>query len=266
MDATERELEHERTALLERLERGLEKPMIVLAFAWLGLLVADFVWGDAHLFRVFGTAIWAIFVVDFIIKFILAPHKGAYLRRNVVTVISLMLPALRIVRIVPIVRLLRVSRAVRSLRLLRVLGSVNRGMRALGAALSRRGFGYVAGLTLVVLLAGAAGMYAFENTGRDGALNDYGTALWWTAMVLTTMGSEFWPQTPEGRLLCFLLALYAFTVFGYVTATLATFFIGRDAEDDAAEIAGAQALNELHNEIALLRSEVMALSQRFTAR
>jgi len=27
------------------------------------------------------------------------------------------------------------------------------------------------------------------------------------------------------------LALYAFAVFGYVTATLASFFIGRDAEN-----------------------------------
>jgi voltage-gated potassium channel len=36
-------------------------------------------------------------------------------------------------------------------------------MRALGAALQRRGFGYVIILTLLVLFAGSAGMYAFEN-------------------------------------------------------------------------------------------------------
>ncbi len=44
------------------------------------------------------------------------------------------------------------------------------------------------------------------------------------------MGSDYWPRTPEGRILCLLLALYAFAVFGYVTATLASYFIGRDAE------------------------------------
>ncbi len=59
---------------------------------------------------------------------------------------------------------------------------------------------------------------------------------------MTTMGSDYSPKTPEGRVLCFFLALYAFAVFGYVTATLATFFIGRDADDDEAELAGAKSV------------------------
>jgi voltage-gated potassium channel len=86
--------------------------------------------------------------------------------------------------------------------------------------------------------------------------DSYGHAVWWTAMIMTTMGSEKWPETPEGRLLCVLLALYSFTVFGYVTAVLATFFIGRDAEDDEAEVAGAQQLAELREEIRALREEL----------
>jgi voltage-gated potassium channel len=96
-------------------------------------------------------------------------------------------------------------------------------MKALSAAMSRRGFAYVMALTLVVMLAGAAGMYVFENE-VPGGLNSYGVALWWTAMLMTSMGSDYWPQTAEGRLLCFRLALYGFGIFGYVTASLATFF------------------------------------------
>ena len=46
---------------------------------------------------------------------------------------------------------------------------------------------------------------------------------------MTTMGSDYFPQTAEGRVLCFILAIYAFAVFGYVTATLATFFVGRQS-------------------------------------
>jgi voltage-gated potassium channel len=129
--------------------------------------------------------------------------------------------------------------------------------------MSRRGFGYVIALTLVVTLVGAAGMYAFESTTPDGrGLKDYGTALWWTAMLMTTMGSEYWPQTPEGRVLCLFLALYAFAVFGYVTATLATFFIGRDADNEEAEVAGAKSITALHEEIAALRADIQALSRQ----
>jgi hypothetical protein len=87
-------------------------------------------------------------------------------------------------------------------------------------------------------------------------MNSYGAALWWTAMIMTTMGSEYWPQSGAGRVLCFFLALYAFGVFGYVTATLATFFVGRDAEDDGAELASAKSIAELRAEIAALRADI----------
>jgi len=143
----------------------------------------------------------------------------------------------------------------RSLRLLRVVSSLNRGMRALGASLSRRGFGYVIALTVLVTFTGAAGMYAFENVA-PGGMKSYGEALWWTAMVLTTMGSQYWPQTIEGRVLCVFLALYAFAVLGYVTATLATFFVGRDAENTEAELAGAKQLAALREEVIALRDEI----------
>ena len=47
-------------------------------------------------------------------------------------------------------------------------------------------------------------------------------------MLLTTIGSEYWPQTPEGRLLTFLLSLYSLGILGYITATLASFFVEKD--------------------------------------
>jgi voltage-gated potassium channel len=126
--------------------------------------------------------------------------------------------------------------------------------------MGRRGFGYVLALTLVMTLVGAAGMVAFESGGPGGGLDSYGEALWWTAMIMTTLGSDYWPQTAEGRLLCFILALYAFAMFGYVTATLATFFIGRDAESDEAEVAGAASMEALRRDIQALREEIRSLS------
>jgi voltage-gated potassium channel len=54
------------------------------------------------------------------------------------------------------------------------------------------------------------------------------------------------------------LAIYAFAVFGYVTATLASFFINRDAQGEDAELAGAQSLEALRMEIAALRAELRA--------
>ena len=251
----EEALKNERYELLRRLEDSLETPMLVLAFVWLALLVGELIWGESLMFEVLGTIIWVIFILDFAVAFVLAPHKIAYLKNNWLTALSLLVPALRLFRFSRVFRLFRLARMGRSLRLLRVVSSLNRSMRALGASLSRRGFGYVLALTVLVTFTGAAGMYAFENAA-PGGLKSYGEALWWTTMVLTTMGSQYWPQTIEGRVLCVFLALYAFAVFGYVTATLATFFIGRDAEDDKAELAGARQLAALREEMIALREEI----------
>ncbi len=100
-------------------------------------------------------------------------------------------------------------------------------------------------------------MFALEGAP---SMPTYGEALWWTAMIMTTMGSEVWPHTAEGRIHCVILALYAFTVFGYMTASLATFFIGRDAENSKAEIAGAADVRALHSELRALRQEVRRLA------
>jgi len=93
-------------------------------------------------------------------------------------------------------------------------------------------------------------------------LNDFWTALWWTAMIMTTMGSEYWPRTPEGRTLCLLLAIYAFAVFGYFTGTIATYFIGRDAADETSDVVGQKNIDALMKEIIALREEIRASKDR----
>lgn len=253
----------QRYAVLHRFEDWLETPMLVLGFVWLVLLVIEL---TSHLgpgLQFVGTVIWVVFIADFLLKLALAPNKWAYFKANWLTVLALLVPALRVFRIARAVRILRVGRAVRGIRLLRVVSSVNRGMKALGASMQRRGFGYVVLLTIIVAVAGAAGMYFFERELPQGpGFDSFGTALWWTAMLMTTLGSDYWPLSAEGRILCFMLALYAFAVFGYVTATLATFFIGRDADNEDAELASARSIAELRQEISALRDELRERNRR----
>ncbi len=257
------QLEVERGKLLQRVQDWLEVPMLVLSFVWLALLIGEFVLGESRAFNVLGTVIWVIFILAFLVELILAPRKIAHLKKNWLVVLSLMLPALRLFRLFRAFRLLRLARVGRSVRLVRVLTSLNRGMGALGASLGRRGLGYVAALTVLVVLAGAAGIFAFERDVPDGP-KSYGEALWWTLMVLTTMGSQYWPETLEGRVLCIVLSLYALAMFGYLTAALATFFVGRDAENEEAEVASATAIEELHREVLAMREDLLALRSQLS--
>ena len=247
--------EQERWEVLRDLERWAETPMVVLGFAWLALLVVELTRGLGPVLTTVGTVIWGVFVLDFLLRLALAPAKLAFLRTHWLTAVSLVVPALRFARALRAARGLRLLGRV---RLVKVVGAVNRGMGALSKSVGRRHFGYVVALTTLVTLTGAAGMYAFERN-MPGGPGDFWSALWWTAMVMTTLGSEYWPRTGEGRVLCFLLALYSFSVFGYVTATLATFFVGRDAESAEGELASAAAVASLQGEIALLRAEIRAL-------
>ena len=248
-----REIINERKKLLINIERILEGPMIFLAFIWLILLVIELVWGISKLLEYVSYVIWGIFIIDFVIKFLLAPGKLFFLKKNWLTAISLFIPAIRIFRVFRFVKILR---GLRGIRLVRIISSFNRSMRSLGKTMHRRAFGYVMLITLIVIFAGAAGMYAFENTTPG--FTNYGLALWWTAMRVITAGNEFNPTTPEGRWLGFLIAVFGYSIFGYVTATFATYFIGRDAEEKDAPIAGSKEIAELKSEIIALRKFIEA--------
>ena len=80
-------------------------------------------------------------------------------------------------------------------------------------------------------------------------------------MLLITIGSDYWPVTPEGRVLCFVLSLYGFAVFGYFTATLASFFMGQDAQAEDSDVPSAEQIDLVHEEVKALRQEIKTLLQ-----
>ncbi len=243
-----------RSEILQELESWIETPMLVLSFLWLVLVLVELVWGTSEMLEVFGTAIWIIFVLEFFLRVAIAPDKLAFVSSNWLTVVSLVLPAFRLLRAF---RVVRFARAARGMRLVRVVGTANRGMNALRSSMRRRGLGYVLALSVLITFLGAGGMLAFEPAQEtEGGFTGYVDALWWTAMLITSIGSDYWPRSPEGRMLCFLLSLYGLAVFGYITASFASFFIGRDAEAADAELAGTADLAALRAELQALRSDL----------
>jgi voltage-gated potassium channel len=264
----------ERQKLLRQVARALDRPMTVLAFVWLGLLILDLTRGLHGWLAALNDFIWGVFVAHFAAEFLLAPAKLRYLRDHWITAVALLLPALRLLRIFRAFRALRAARAVRGTGLVRILASLNRGMAAARKAMRRRAFGYVLLVTVLVTFAGAAGMYAFESpaalresgyghvAAAGGGIHGYGESVWWTAMTMTTMGADYFPKTPEGRLLGWLLAVYAFAVFGYITATIASYFVGNDQNAGSPD---ARPGAELRAELAQLRAELAALAARLPA-
>jgi voltage-gated potassium channel len=248
------ECPEDRWATLAQLDDWLRAPMLFLSFAWLVIVLVELVRGTDQLLTTIGTAIWVIFILEFLLRVTIAPDKSRFLRNNVITVIALAVPALRLVRVFAV---LRAAHVLRGFRLVRIVGTANRSMNALRATLARRQFGYVLGLTGLVIALGAGGMLSFEPAGVAGVgFTSYWDALWWTTMLVASIGTGPWPETMEGRVLTTLLTIYGLAVFGYITATFASFFIGRDAEDEKGEVAGSAELRALKEEMAALRLEL----------
>ena len=246
------ELQQERIDLLYQINELLDFPLILLSILWLILIVIEFVYGLSPLLQTTVTVIWGIFIADFFIELYIAPKKKVYLKENWLVALTLFLPALRILRLFSGFRVLRVTVFVRSLNLARILSSFNRSIRTVRQAMRQRGLEYVLLLTALITFIGAAGMYSFERPG----LSSYWEAFWWTAMIMTTIGSDYWPKTAEGRILAFLLSVYAFAIFGYITAALASLLVGREKDASSKEIA------ELRGEVQRLSSEIGMFLER----
>lgn len=250
----EHELHQARWDTLQTLDELLDGPLNVLGFVWLALLLLELLGHLPAWATVINDLIWGVFVLDFVLSLTLAPDRLTYLRRNWLSALSLLAPALRFLRVFRGARLLRATRLTRGTRLFQILTRLNRGLKSLQRTFQRRKFGFVLLATLLVMLAGAAGMASFEAATPQ----SYGEWVYWTAMVLMSLGPETWPQTGEGKLLTALLGLFGFTVFGYITATLASAFVGADQggeEPQKHEVDNAALLRELR----ALREEVQAL-------
>lgn len=147
------EVQQERQNLLDSLSNALDRPMIVFAFVWLGLI--ELIGYRNSVLDILHNGIWAIFVFYFLLEFMIAPRKGAYLQPNWLTALALVLPALRLLRIARLATVLRATCATRRLHLLKVVSTVNRGLRTLGKTMQRHGVTYVITISTFVTFLGS---------------------------------------------------------------------------------------------------------------
>jgi voltage-gated potassium channel len=260
----------ERFELHHHLQAALEPAMVALGLVFLALLLLDYSGADltaaqrSWLDRIF-TAIWGVFLVDFGVRFVVAPAKGRFLRENWLGALSLVLPFLR-----PL-RALRAVRAIRSLSLVRLLGGINRGMRVLRRVTRGRQFAYVGALTVFVTLAGAVGVLFFDRGVEGASIRTFGDALWWSATMVTTINNEKYAVSPEARVIAVLQRVYAVSVFGFVTASIASDLVGRAVQEGSAGVPPASDGHpvtrdaDVEGQLAALRHEVALLRQELAA-
>jgi voltage-gated potassium channel len=229
----------QREALLLRIERITEAPLLILAFAMIPLLVGPFLWElsphEETLFLTLDSLIWALFTVDLIVKTAVAPHRLAYIRRHWLEVLIVLIPFFRPLRILRI--FLFGSRAWLGFR-----------------RLVHIDFLLVYGIGLVIIASTAV---ASIEGGEQASINSFADALWWAVVTITTVGyGDMVPVTVAGRAVATVLMIGGVAFFSGVTANLASFLVkGSETEKKALSQLSKELVN-LRGEITKLRKEV----------
>ena len=165
-------------------------------------------------------AIWALFVVQFLLGITISPDRLRYLRRNWLTAVSLVIPFLRAFRALRAVRILQATNSVR------LAAGFNRIARSLRGVLARTRAGYAAALAATSALLGSAALLMFEAEAPGAEITDYGEALWWATATLTTVGAASEPVTVGGRIVALVLMFGGLVLLGYVAGVVAAVLFG----------------------------------------
>lgn len=183
---------------------------------------------------------WAVFLVDYIVRLVVAQHRWRWFYRHLLDLAIVVLPMLRPLRL---------------MRFLTIIAILQRGA---GSLLRGRLLIYTAGATLViVVIAALAVLDAERGTGN---ITTFGDALWWAFTTITTVGyGDFYPVTVTGRLVAAGLMVGGLTLIGIVTATIASWIIERVTGRVEKETASTD------TQLADLRSEVQQLKEMIRA-
>ena len=73
-------LDEERSEILSLWDKWFEIPLIILGFCWLVLIIIELSIGLSPLLENLSFTIWIIFILDFIVRFSIAPYKINYLK------------------------------------------------------------------------------------------------------------------------------------------------------------------------------------------
>lgn len=193
--------------------------IFLIAYAW-PILDPNLHDSTKAICRTVDVAAWGIFIVDYVMRLVLAKHRFQYWSHHLLDLAVIVLPFLRPMRLLRLVMLLRV--------LNRTATTSLRGRIAV----------YVAAGTALMVFCGALATLDAER-GHPGAnIVSFRDAAWWAVATVSTVGyGDRYPTTTEGRAVAVGLMLGGVALLGVVTASIASWLIDRVRE--AEEIAEA---------------------------
>ena len=236
----------------DRFSAAVELPLTILALLWLPVLIVPFVVrlqaSAADTFNAIDYFVWAAFVVEYLVKLYLAPSRWRFFTHHLVDLAVVALP---------VFRPLRTLRLVRLVNLARVSVVLANAVTRARAVFTHRGLHFVLLATLGVVLVCSAVELGFDQHVRGSTIHNFGDALWWAIVTVTTVGyGDKYPASAGGRGVAMVLMLTGIGLIGVLTATVASYFVGETASQDKAE------LNERPTRIEAMLAQALARPDR----
>ncbi|MEV4708788.1 potassium channel family protein [Actinoplanes sp. NPDC049316] len=193
---------------LRRWERVTELPLALVSLLALVCLVVRVQDPSPPQWTTAALALaWTVLAVDYLARLAMAGDRRAFLRREWIDLLAVLLPVLRVFLLGRIMRVL--SRRARSRLANRVVLSVG-------------------WLALLVVVGASILVVGFERDAPDANIRDVGTAVWWACVTLFTVGyGDHYPVTLGGRVVAVALMVTGFALLSVVTAAIAATFTER---------------------------------------
>ena len=227
--------EYSLTSKLVTWRKWTDIPLLVVAIGSLPLLLLEIIShrltsGDKTFLLVVNLTVFLAYAVDYVVEFIVTLEKGRYVRSEWS---SLLIVIAQLFAILPAMSFLGFLRGARALRvvssLTRIIG-ISMASRSQGREiLKKRATSFAFGLAGFTLITSAVGFTLAEDVGKDGRIQSFFDALWWSGATITTVGyRDIYPITAAGRIIAIFTMLVGISTLAVVTARIAQFLIKSD--------------------------------------
>jgi voltage-gated potassium channel len=236
--------------------------MLVLTLAFLVVMVLPVLYPDLPpgalaTLAALDVGIWAAFLLEYLARLFVAPDRLAFIRRNVLDLLLVVIPVLR-----PL-RLLRSVTLIRAARLVRVGAAAGIAVRESRIRLASRTALMAAGSATILILAAAVMELDVERYAARANITTFSDALWWAVSTVSTVGyGDHYPVTAAGRAIGVMLMIAGVGIFGVTAAAAAAWFVSADRAEEGQQEAGT--ITALTAEITALHQTVSELSARLT--
>lgn len=209
-------------------EAALDIAVIVGAFATIPITLLLEQGSHGLWIQTLDWAIWGIFLVELLFRSFwsrVGYRSSLFLAAVVILSFPLLPAALGLIRVVRLSKILRLARLV---------GVTVRGMGGMRAVLGRRSVIYAGAISILIILAGAAGIALLEPQTVHGGFED---GVWWAIVTATTVGyGDIAPTTFFGRSIAVLLMFTGVGLISTLSASITTHLLGQQENADQAAI------------------------------